>query len=148
MAISKIGNKALGTGAVLQVVQATTLSYTLTSSTSYVATNLTATITPSSSANKILCFVQTGTWGASADYAVLTLYRNGTNLGTGTLSALGVNSTNGNAYTSLAPLSIVDSPSSTSALTYTLYLKSYNGTSVGINDTSSTNTIILMEIAG
>lgn len=137
-----------GAGAVLQVVQGTTLTYTTTTSLSFVATNLTATITPSSSTSKILCLVQSGTWGSASDYAVITLYRNGTNLGAGSFSALGLNGTNGNGYDSIAAIHLLDSPASTSALTYTLYLRSYNSTTVGANDSTNTNTIILMEIAG
>jgi hypothetical protein len=151
MAISKIGNKALGTGTVLQVVQGTTITATGTSSTSFVSTNLSATITPSSTSSKILCMVHTTSWigGVVNDYSILTLYRNGTNLGGGVYNAFILNAgAYSPTYDTGASFHYVDSPSTTSACTYTLYLKSYAGNTVYTNDTNNINAIILMEIAG
>ena len=140
-----------GAGAVLQVVNGLSGGSTTTSSTSFVSTSLNASITPTSSSSRVIALVSTTTWIQSnvSEYAILTLYRNGTNLGSGSLSALTINSGAYNAtYDTTCTFAYVDSPASTSSLTYTLYLKSYAGNGVSVNDTTSTNSIILMEIAG
>ena len=51
------GTVTMPTGSVLQVVQATTSTKASTTSTSYADTGLTASITPSSSSNKVLVII-------------------------------------------------------------------------------------------
>lgn len=57
MPISKIGNKALGAGTVLQVVQTAYSTPSTTSSSTQVSTGCTASITPTSSTSKILAML-------------------------------------------------------------------------------------------
>jgi hypothetical protein len=143
-------NKTAGT--VLQVVQATVSgsgSVVTTSSTSYISTGLAASITPTASTNKILITVTGGDWdtvGAWQVYA--TIFRNSTNLGSGT----------NNQFTDVTAISsrgifpiamqFLDSPSTTSATTYTAYFYSGGGgNSVKFNSQGGTAVINLMEIA-
>jgi hypothetical protein len=150
----------LPTGSVLQVVQATysTASYTFnTTSSTLVATGLTATITPKSSTSKILVICHTNTYNNSSSGAtqLLSLYRGSTNLNTGgTTSTAGFTPAYAGSDALCAPYSIVylDSPATTSATTYQIYAATNIGT-MGVNvsigfATNSISTLTLMEIAG
>jgi hypothetical protein len=133
---------------VLQVVQGTTSTQTSTASTSYVASNLTATITPLFTTSKILILVSsvgTNTSGATSNY---TIYRNSTNLGGGSNSALSQYNPS-TAYFVWVPviISYLDNPATTSATTYTLYLSAGSGSNAYIAISQVTSTITLMEIA-
>ena len=147
-------------GKVLQVVQATTATNTETSSTSFVTTGLTASITPSSASNKIL--IQSSFSGGNNNGAAsaslehfYTLYRESTDLGAA--SSKGFNpiiyyTTTGNApilYSMPVAINYLDSPSTTSATTYGIYFR-VNNASYGAQfcRNNSTATLILMEIAG
>ena len=61
-------NKTAGT--ILQVVQGTTTTETSTSSTSFVDTTLTASITPTSASSKILAVVSGPLYGGNTGYNV------------------------------------------------------------------------------
>ena len=130
-----------GGGKILQVVQGTYATTVSTSSTSYVTTNLNATITPSATTSKILV-IYSLLASNTTDQTRTTIYRgtvgSGTNLG----------STNGFATTknqNTAASSFLDSPSTTSATTYTIAGKVDSGT-VYFFDGNTTGTIILMEV--
>lgn len=121
-------NKTAGT--VLQVVSTLTqkTSGFTTTSTSLTATGFSQTITPSSASNKILIIFST-TWQNTNSSTVgmgigATIYRSGTNLATGTapsvLAALQTNSTSANISTPLV-MQAIDSPGTTSAVTYEVY---------------------------
>jgi hypothetical protein len=148
-----LAKAALPSGSVLQVVNGTTLSATNTSSTSFVSTSLFATITPTSSASNVLILCSYAAFGLynGGDYCIGTIFRNSTNLGGGTYSALssvgsyawGLNQ-GYDVYTNIMHL---DAPSTTSAQTYRLYIKSYAGQSVYANDSAWRSSITLLEIA-
>jgi len=163
MAITKLVADSLGTGVggkVLQVVQATTSTNSETSSTSFVTTGLSASITPSSTSNKILAICSfgggnnNGASGAGLEH-IYTLYRNSTDLGAA--SSKGFNpvtyyTASGNApilYSIPVSINYLDSPSTTSSTTYAVYFR-VNNASYGAQFCryNSTATIILMEIAG
>jgi hypothetical protein len=57
MALTKVQTGMLGSGAVLQVVNATYSTYTSSSSSTFADTGLTASITPSATSSKILVIV-------------------------------------------------------------------------------------------
>ena len=141
---------AMPAGSVLQMVNATTSSSISTTSSSDVASGFSVTITPTDAANKI--FIQMA--GGAMDYSgsasgnglQVSVYRNGTKL------ADIAGGTYGNPYGLSLSGSFVDSThSSTSALTYQLYLRSSGGvTGYLINSGSSiTRPLVLtaMEIA-
>ena len=141
----------LPAGSVLQVVQGTLTTNVSTTSTSFVTTGLSASITPKFSTSKILAIVtgNSDTVG-TARQACTTLYRNSTNLaGSGQFS---------NTYGDNSRLivnnsfSYLDSPATTSATTYTVYFAVFIGASVIFNQTANgfgdVATIQLLEIAG
>ena len=149
-----LGKARLPTGSVLQVVQATLDNVaTTTTSTSFVTTSFSATITPSSSTSKVLVIVTGGSifCGNTAGVQYFgTIYRNNTtNLGNASYGLERFTTPGGNY--SLAPhsMSILDSPATTSSTTYTPYFKNAGtGGQVDFSNTDrGTVTMILMEIA-
>jgi hypothetical protein len=142
------------TGSVLQVVQGTLADGFATTSGSFVSTGLTASITPTSSSNKILALVSLSNNRVSATGVTLqaTIYRNSTNLagsGSGTFKNFcnmyggGTDEFQVNAH-----MSILDNPATTSATSYTVYLACYTGNgTVNINWNGQTSYIQLLEIA-
>jgi hypothetical protein len=166
MAVSTIQNASLASGVpsaaklpagtVLQVVQSTLNSQVGTSSRSMVTTGMSASITPSSTSSKILVLLNTNcdTTTNNAMCAV-TIYRGGTNLA----SAFGVtNFSNnygaGSRLITAININYLDSPATTSSVTYTPYFNNPTGSSsatvyfnsVGIE--GAVTTLTLMEIAG
>ena len=141
---------ALPTGSVLQVVSASSSTATTTTSTSYVTTNIAVSITPTSATSKILVLHQgmINTLGTTY-WCFYTLYRGGTNL----YASSAYGSTGGiyinGGVDNHCPSNIVylDSPATTSSTTYTIYVKSGNGSSVRYNPDSWLLNIVAMEIA-
>ena len=133
-------------GAIVQMVQATDGTNLSSSSTSYVDTGLTASITPSSTSNKVLVLVSMGDFGADAAGsagAAHKLLRDSTDLIIH--SSNGAHGMTGYIYTAGTSFSYLDSPSSTSSLTYKVQFKS-NGGENFVTDNASTATITLLEI--
>ena len=142
------GTKLTGVGKVLQVVQATNTTAFSTSSTSFVTTGFSASITPSSTSNKILVMFSSFTDSTGSARAIhWRLYRGATGIGDATAGMAVVYSDASRLLTGLTN-SYLDSPSTTSSTTYTSYIKSPSGSSVGIPYSNSTETFILLEIAG
>ena len=137
---------AMPAGSVLQVVSAGTTAVTSTSSTTYVATSITATITPTSSSNKIYIVFSGSFCTTAANTEVqVTVYRNGTNLSATSLANLYTATHSGYLCVSL-PFQYLDSPATTSATTYTVYMKEA-GVPGTVQTTGEVKTITLMEIA-
>jgi hypothetical protein len=148
---------ALPAGSVIQVVKATTSSTITSSSTTFVSTGFSATITPRSTASRILVqvctfnFVSRG--GSFSDFGMsFQMYRNATSVFQPSSNAYpGLYISGTTALSNLRQMQsfcFVDSPSSTSALTYTLYWAGYHIDSMSINaDLPQTSYIILTEIA-
>jgi len=134
------------TGEVLQVVSANTTTSTTTSSTSFVATSLSATITPISTSSKIFIIVAGGVIRASAGNQIyMTIYRGATNLGSATR---GLSQMNGNASSDWPPaLSYYDGPATTSSTTYAVYVAT-SGSTIYFEVDAVPCTMTLMEIAG
>jgi len=146
-----IPKAALPTGSVLQVVNVTTATQASASTTTYVDTNLTATITPTSSTSKILVLVsQNGVYKTSANGANgvnLRLVKNSTALITFVFGGGYTGTTVEN--TQAASTCYLDSPATTSATTYKTQLASYsNAATAYVQAYNETSTITLLEIAG
>ena len=128
--LSGMTSASLPSGSMLQIVQASATTRNVTTSTSYVATGHSVTITPSSTSSKILILHQ-GMLNiqASSQFHRATLYRGSTNLGDGTDDTMGAIYVNGAADTH-APVTFnyLDSPSTTNATTYQIYHKVSGGT--------------------
>lgn len=135
-------------GCILQVVMGTATAGFVTTSTSYVATNLSATITPTSATSKILIFFTGPSYSLSVNYAYTTVYRNGTtNLGFGGAAGLGITGNNPETYDTSVTGMYLDSPATTSATTYTVYLKT-SASSAYFGDSGGTGQVmILQEVA-
>jgi len=143
----------LPAGAVLQVVNANTATQVLTSSTTYIDTGLTATITPTSATSKILVLVsQNGISksNANSDNSVdLRLLRGATNLLSPNFAGCMSQTSGATLNVTAASSCYLDSPATTSATTYKTQFSSRNNTaSVGVQFAdASTSTITLLEIA-
>lgn len=144
-----------GSGQIIkQIVAATYSTQTATSSGTYSSTGLTATITPTNAANKILVIANVPvnpSQLSAADYGgTCAIYRNGSSVWQDT-----------NTYDScyIGPYAnyianvrqrtdfmYLDSPATTSATTYTIYIASYNGTCT-ICSNGAKASILLMEVA-
>jgi DNA-binding transcriptional regulator YdaS (Cro superfamily) len=139
-----------------QVVQATTSTYTGTSSTSYVdATGMTASITPTSNTSKVLV---TMSFVAGVDGNPVTvgaggqcqIVRGSTSIldGIGDLAwyITGPSNYSSALLTSHISFSYLDSPATTSATTYKLQIQKYLGAlSYGVNN-GSTGLVTLQEV--
>ena len=140
---------AAGGGKVLQVVSATYSTNTTSASATYADTGLTATITPSSASSKVLVLIsQNGCGKQSADTNIqIRLMLNGVQEilmedGAGSTGATTTRNFIGSISTAY-----LDSPASTSALTYKTQFANVNAAgTVGVQYNSSTSTITLMEI--
>lgn len=151
IAAGAIEKADLPTGSVLQVVQGTYSTQTSTTSVqpTFVDTGLTASITPTSSSSKILVVAQIA---SPAKYdANTTIYMRLVRGSTSILSVgagwIGnINSTGTNGMTG-CPLNYLDSPATTSSTTYKVQFCTENGGTVLVQGSSTTSTIILMEIA-
>jgi len=141
---------------VIQVVSATSNTQFSTSSTSLQNTGFSATITPQSTTSKILIIANLqisypGTGGAG-----FAIYRGGSSIwqpGPTNSTGLLTSYLSGSGGKNIYPLTYLDSPSTTSATTYNIYISSYNGSQAGIiNENGGTATgqssITLIEISG
>jgi hypothetical protein len=112
-------------GQVIQVVSATDETIRSTTSDSYVTASntLSISITPSSASNKIYLIAHCGRVIPGSDGIALTIFRGATDLG----------QTNGRGFnivhfdSSTPSLTFLDSPSTTSATTYQVYIKRLGG---------------------
>ena len=142
---------ATGFGKVLQVVTATDSTQRNSSSTSFVTASntLSVSITPSSTSNKIFVMTTfTAYNNVAGKSSGFTINRDSTDLGSGTWGMVNMwDETNRTIGASMS-LSVLDSPSSTSALTYQLYLKTESGGAVYINYDNIKASITAFEIAG
>ena len=135
-------------GRVLQVVNATTIAAISTSSTSFVTTGFSLSITPSNSSNKVFVFVNGGgayTVGNGRSLHA-TIYRGATNLGDATYG-LERFFCSGEV---IAPhsMSVLDSPATTSSTTYTCYFRSGSASEVQFSAADrATISFTAMEIA-
>ena len=143
---------ASGFGKILQVVAATDSTERSTTSTSYVtgSNTLSVSITPASPSNKVLLIANLGSlyFNTSNQIINTTIYRDTTNLGTADGLSEQVSTSNvGYDWSQDVSLSFLDSPSSTSALTYQVYFKT-SASTANLNKGSATASIVAMEVAG
>jgi len=149
---SSVVSSQLPVGSVLQVVNAVTAVQVSANSGTYVDTGLTATITPSSASSKILVLVdQTGCGKATNDTTLqLKLLRGSTDLMWLERSGAWTASSAHNFIGSCS-CNFLDSPGTTSAVTYKTQQASFNGgatvyTQFNVGSGLPTSTITLIEI--
>ena len=145
----------LSSGKVLQVVQGTHATPVSNSTSTYADTGLTASITPISTSNKILVLVNQSyliqNTTASQAGGSIRLLRDTTRISGGIeryeLYLRAVGSNNRSAY-GRQTINFLDTPSSTSALTYKTQLARYvSGDSISTSPSSMEASIILMEVS-
>ena len=133
-------------GSVIQVVNATSNTQVTTTSTSYVTTGLTASITPSSSTSKILVIATFQAYANSGGLSsYFTLYRNSSEITSPEAFRMEAQSS---AVATSCAISYLDSPATTSSTSYTVYMKSQTSSlTTYINLSGDKASITLMEIA-
>ena len=145
-----------GGGGIIQTVIGSTTTHFSTSSTSYVDTGVTASITPTSSTSKIFIFLDVPchiirssgtTWEM-----FIKILRDST-------SIFGVDPTNGNYHCGIGGTSssnravfsinkqFVDSPNTTSQVTYKLQVKHYSNQTIDISRSNEASHITLLEVS-
>tara|TARA_X000001036_G_scaffold79266_1_gene70917 strand:+ start:546 stop:1181 length:636 start_codon:yes stop_codon:yes gene_type:complete len=163
------GNLSWGndSGVILQVKQ--TVKTDQFTSTAYAYTDITGLsvdITPSSASNKILVSFELQVGGSANNYASFRLLRDSTHIGASTVTdtdwrvgTLGSLSHENSYQLENTGTSFLDSPNTTSAITYKLQVSSYSNRTVSINYPTSTgnssgsytatgiSTITVMEVA-
>ena len=138
----------LPTGSVLQTVEAQSQSSTTEPTTSYADVNGTSiTITPTSTSSKILLIWNTGGMGTGINNSIrFKVFRNSTEVRD--LKRYGYITTGWSAV----PIAIqyLDSPATTSSVTYKLQCATQNDGDFRINNEASTNSMVVIaqEIKG
>jgi hypothetical protein len=138
-------------GKVLQVVSVNYSTETTTTSTSFVDTGITATITPKFSTSKILVIVSVNgivkTSGNTSTAIGLSLVRASTTIISNWSVNLGL--TQSSSYLQTASsINYSDSPATTSATAYKVqFASTVSGQSIYVQQGSAMSTITLMEIA-
>lgn len=158
---SRVVNNAMPTGAVLQVVQATTTTTVTVSTNTYTDTGLSASITPTSATSKILVLVQQSYYAAVSSGGTgggVKLLRGTTDIynpmPTDSTGPYGFYVSTNGLYL-MANLQYLDSPATTSNITYKTQGRPYSSGSgqnvtfqVGGATQPAGSSMILMEIAG
>ena len=148
--LSGMTSASMPTGSVIQVVNTVNATEVGTTSSTYTDTGTSLTITPTSTSSKILVISSNhisketnDTWGN------LRCYRDSTEIG-GTIIMRRIARTGDSGRGSeTASFTILDSPSSTSSLTYKIQMNSNeNNATVKVNYGSGSSTLCLMEIKG
>ena len=137
-------------GQVIQVVTATDSTQRETSSTTFVTASntLSVSITPSSASNKIFVIVSTAAQYPYVECA-FTIFRDSTDIGAASSRGLMYAGSSTGMVATSGAMSILDSPSTTSAITYQVKFRSETafGQSA-INYNSSKGSITVFEIKG
>jgi hypothetical protein len=136
-------------GCIVQVVNTAYTTQQSTTSSTYANTNLTLNITPKFATSKILIFVTHSgilPTGAANAIANFRLYRDSTNILQ--FGAVGNSSANGEYLFGAATATYLDSPATTSTVTYkTQWANKYNSGTVYYNAYDCASTLTLMEVA-
>lgn len=135
-------------GLVLQVVNFQTYTTTVTTSNAFIATAVTASITPKFSTSKILIIGQVFvTASGNTVQPNITLYRDSSNLfgGYGIGDLYGASA---GLMEAILPFSYLDSPTTTSSVAYTIYGRTGTSGTATFVDALRPGIITLLEIAG
>ena len=144
-------------GGIIQILQGSTNNRVETSSQSFVATNLSASITPTRSDSKVFIMVS-GDCNTNADdnEIHMTIYRS---IGGGTFSDIGYSiygfacaRSNAARLHSAVSINYLDSPTTTSSVEYKVYIRKTNQGSGNVefpvNNGAQFAYITLMEVSG
>ena len=122
-------------GKVLQVIQANSAVSVATTSTSFVTSGVAINITPIATSSKVLLRANIGGfYMLTNDDLYATIYRGSTNLGVGNANTLFyVHNDGGQNRYGNGSMEILDSPNTTSQVTYTIYFRTGNNQQVELN---------------
>ena len=139
-----------GGGKVLQVVtDDLTSEFTISSSQTFTASGLTLNITPSATSSKIMLFASLPSYiNESGNRLVASFFRDSTNLGETNvgLGAIGSHESDGRVIGHIG-LSYLDSPNSSSQITYTVKCRLEDASGAGqLSQGNTPSTITAMEI--
>ena len=145
-----IPKAALPTGSVLQVVQGTYSVEATNNTSTYADTGLSASITPTSSSSKILILANNpvSKYGTDTQSGVtLRLLRDSTQIIQFAFILAYTNSSGMVVCT--GSVSYLDSPATTSSITYKMQFRNGGANAAGIHaqESGATSTMVLMEIA-
>ena len=134
-------------GHVIQVVQNTSTSAHSGTATDWASTGFSVTITPTSASNKVLLNINaTVSASGNAIQPRFSIFRGSTNLGETGRGFGQIYIASGGLNQQHVSTSFLDSPNTTSAITYTVYMRTNGGTYVWGAD-SGTQTFVAQEIA-
>ena len=127
-------------------------SYIEVTANSFVASSMQVDITPKFANSKIILRASWSYWMASDsnNYQIATIYRNGSNLGTGGYSCLAFHGPMRNSgYNNHAMLETVDYPATTASTNYRVYCRPYNAnvSNLRFQWTATVSFLQAMEIA-
>jgi hypothetical protein len=134
---------------VIQVVSAVNTTPVSTTSTTLVSSGFSASITPQSTTSKVLInAVLHNCYNPGPGAVYLSVFRGATNLATtGSPATLGIWYT-ATAGQGTVAFTFLDSPSTTSSTTYTIYIAGSGGTNAQFSNSSLTSTLTLQEVSG
>ena len=146
---------AMPAGHILQVVSASNQRGFSFTSTDWITTQTTLAITPSSTSSKILVRYNSGlgycdTTNASFQ-TFFTIFRDSTNIANNTTYGCAGGYQGGVTFGDFGwstAFEKLDSPSSTSAVTYTIKCRQHSSSNTQVMDYRGESTITLMEVAG
>jgi hypothetical protein len=133
-------------GHVIQVVNGTYNTQESYTTTSFLPSSFARSITPTSVSSRVLVTGSINIYHVANAYNVITVYRNNSvNLGSASWGFGVIYGSSGDRFGQVS-FSFLDSPASTSSVTYTIYRRVTTGTGY-INLNTETSTMTLMEIA-
>jgi hypothetical protein len=135
-------------GSVLQVVNSIRTAGDATTSVTFVATGLSASITPTSATSKILIICTAPLYNAGDNFhQYTTIYRGGSNLVANEMQLFAAGGSVSGRWSN-GSMTYFDSPSTTSSTTYTVYFRSLTaGNQVNYSTAGQPSIMTLMEIA-
>jgi hypothetical protein len=142
--------KATGFGKILQVVSASLTTQKSTSSTSFVDTDLTCNITPSATSSKILVVISqhnSVNRASSLARGQVQVLRDSTVIFTPNSWTINMQQTGSDlAHSTMLSFNYLDSPSTTSQVTYKTQMKADTSTNILVSQNGHESTIVLMEV--
>ena len=135
-----------GGGKVLQIQSANNATQLQITSTSYVTTGLTVNITPTSASSKILITTGFDLYKNNASAMTwATIYRDSTNLGNATYGMGALESFGNEGSVPGINLQYLDTPNTTSQVTYTVYAKVNSGYHIYVQVNNAPSNITVWE---
>ena len=147
--LTGLTSASMPTGSVLQVVQAHSTLRTVLSTSTYTNISLSASITPSSTSSKILIIADLAfNVLGGAGFPDAQILGDGSSLKTYPYISGWTGLTGTVRMRATPSLKYIDSPSTTSSVTYSVQGKENNSDTIEWQDGNQVSTITLMEIAG